>query len=319
MPRPRNENAPEKSPFGDLPTVDDHPAAPPDVTPPLSAEDAARAKRLESMAREMPRSNTEVGLKMTGVTFQEIRENARQQLGGVESVREKANPKIDKYSPTSHEDSWQSPDAAALFDNVGENRTVVWPRRDGEYEGDRETVSELMQRIPEARIVTRKSDGEPVVSWDVQAVSIPASYHYRRILEEADRYEEWADGIDQQTQHGSITKKHRDRFEDGKERAAMAAEARSASMGVGQRGISETAGVPYMQALRLIPEEERLQTEARERAGGRHQALDERQAERIDQARAAQKGTQQFGGLAGNPRYNRWETSKDRQRQERGR
>lgn len=281
----------------------------------LTAEEQAATKRLGQIAQEMPRSNTPMGEQMTGVSYKDIAENARRQLGTNESVRKRTDPKVDKYSPTTETSDWESPEAVAMYNDVGPGRSVSWVRIPGTYAGDRDEIEDLFYRVPDAKVVTRKSDGAEVKSWDTVAVSIPKKFDHMRTLDEVERYESWEQSIEQETIHGSVTKKHPE-FEDRRRIAADAAQRRSRDMGIGVQGISETALVPYETALRLIPREERLATEERERRGGRHQMLsNEDQAQKIDDARRGSRST--FGGLTG--AADKWERSKDKQTAERAR
>jgi hypothetical protein len=263
-----------------------------------------------------------MGELMTGMSFEEIAANARRALGSVDSVRERRPPGVDKFSPTPQTMDWESPEAAGFWNDVGPGCHVVFKRDPEQYPQEPDEIAELMYRIPEAQIVTRKKDGKPLTSWDLIGVSVPIKYKHLLTVDEADRYMKWEASVDQDSGNSNKGVRARDpEFQMKAQAAAAEAERRSRDLRVGKHGntVSETADMDIELARRVMGLERTRAIEAQERRGGRHITRTEEEARRADQARARERGSTAFGGLRGTPEYDRWQRSGDRERAERRR
>ena len=277
--------------------------------PSLSAEDAAIKRRLAD--NEIQREGTEFGEYEANASLEDRYRNKRRMIPGVDGSRELMDPAVDKYSPCRTTSDWESEEAVKRFNHVGPGRMVIHVPRPELYKeitGDR--VDEICYDIPDAHVVTRKSDGKPLYSRDAVFISIPKIYgdvHSRVGREERLA---WDAEIKAGTQHGSIIPRTAppELVAEAKQVISEAARQRSEALGIGSQYHSPTGGMDLMVAERMFTTQEIQNMEANARAGGRHRSSDE--IREINAA--ASKGKKTFGGLQGNPKYNKFEASKDR-------
>ena len=279
--------------------------------PSLSPEDSATRRRLGMILGDL----IDMSESTNDPQFVDAKrkyENMRRPTPGVDSTRNRDNPQVDKFSPTRDSPFWDSLEAAEVYNDVGPGCVVVSKRNPEQYQDQFDEVRQTLNAFPEARIVTRKSDGKTHEHAGNVFVSLPAVYRdvYESI--QAENRQGWEQELAEESQHGSISSNDPNYNESAaKNLAARKARVRSREMGVGSRHNSQTAGMSLKNFRAITPGESIRAMEMEARQGNRHESYEEMN-ERQAASRSGKKKT--FGSLRGDPKYDRWERSGDKAR-----
>lgn len=266
----------------------------------LSTEDIELKRNLEEVIKRRPTDSSDP-------RFADIRKkyaNARRMTPGIGGTRDRIDPQIDKFCPTDTTHRWDSDEAAKLF-HVGPGCHVINVHDPAVYGDIRNSLDRILYTIPDAKVVTRKSDGKPYKVDDVMFVSIPDVYREAYESVENEDADAWEQSIAEASQHGSITESDPDI--QAKQRAiAAAARARSAAMHVNSKNNSPTAGMTIIDFHMTISDDDLVAMESRARSGNRHMSMEEMQ----EASKAGDKRSKTFGGLTG--KMDQWERSGDK-------
>lgn len=203
--------------------------------------------------------STDSSQQMAATPIERQIENARPPVPGVDTVRDRRSPDMDRFKLGERE--------RERLDHADPNRTIAFVRNPAHWDrhGATDRVEQVLSRIDGAKVVTRKHDGRPVLEDDTIAISFPKEFddEYKAIEQQESR--EYMDRIEQQQLDGQYDPSDEDRKREVA-RAARAAAHQSGATGE----FSPTHGMSYEAAFRAVPDEQRRAMELEARRGGRH-------------------------------------------------